>query len=179
MTVTTEDGNANSQILPFTVTDQLDILGTNAINSLQLTIRNNPVKVHVDNIRTIRSHQHLQESCLQICKEFPDLWKPELGCLKDYSLEVKFKPDVRPRFCKPRTVPFAVQKDLNQAYDVGIAKGIWKPVTMNMVRVWSQYVSRASPTNHMALYECVGTTPCSSMASWRRTASLCHYQRTS
>ena len=57
---------SNSQILPFTVTDQLDILGTNAINSLQLTIRNNPVKVHVDNIRTIRSHQHLQESCLQI-----------------------------------------------------------------------------------------------------------------
>ena len=132
MTVTTEDGDANSQILPFTVTDQLDILGTNAINSLQLTIRNNPVKVHVDNIRTIRSHQHLQESCLQICKEFPDLWKPELDrCLKDYNLEVKFKPDVTPRFCKPRTVPFAVQEDLNQAYDVGIAKGIWKPVTFN------------------------------------------------
>ena len=28
-------------------------------------------------------------------------------------------------------VPFAVQEDLNQAYDVGIAKGIWKPVTFN------------------------------------------------
>ena len=41
---------------------------------------------------------------------------------------------------------------------------------MNMVRPWSQYVSRASPTNHLALYECVGTTPCSSMASWRCTA---------
>ena len=98
VTVTTEDGDANSQILPFTVTDQLDILGTNAINSLQLTIRNNPVTVHVDNIRIIRSYQHLQESCLQICKEFPDLWKPELGCLKDYSLEVKFKLDVTPDF---------------------------------------------------------------------------------
>ena len=124
VTVTTEDGDVNSQILPFTVTDQLDILGTNAI-------RNNPVNVYVDNIRTIRSHQHLQESCLQICKEFLDLWKPELGCLKDYRLEVKFKPDVTARFCKPRTVPFAVQEDLNQAYHVGIAKGIWKPVTFN------------------------------------------------
>ena len=85
VTFTTEDGDVNSQILQFTVTDQLDILGTDAINSLQLTIRNNPVKVHMDNIyiyiRTIRSHQHLQESCLQICKEFPDLWKPELRCL--------------------------------------------------------------------------------------------------
>ena len=36
-----------------------------------------------------------------------------------------------PRFCKPRTVPFAVQEDLNQAYDGGIAKEIWKPVTFN------------------------------------------------
>ena len=147
VTVTTEDGDANSQILPFTVTDQLDILGTNAINSPQLSITNKTVKVHVDNICTIRSHQHLQELCLQICKEFPDLWKPELGCLKDYSLEVKFKPDVTPpRFCKPRTVPFAVQKDLNQAYDVGIAKGIWKPVTSNEYGTpVLGYVSRASP----------------------------------
>ena len=47
VTLTTEDEDANSQILPFTVTDQLDILGTNAINSLQLTIRNDPVKVNV------------------------------------------------------------------------------------------------------------------------------------
>ena len=94
------------------------------------------MEVHVDNIRAIRSYQHLQELCLQICKEFPDLWKPELECLKDYSLEVKFKPDVTPppptpRFRKPRTVPFTVQEDLNQAYDVGVAKGSWKPVTFN------------------------------------------------
>ena len=34
VTVTTEDGHTHSQVLPFTVTDELDILGTNAINSL-------------------------------------------------------------------------------------------------------------------------------------------------
>ena len=179
VTVTTEDGDANSQILPFTVTDQLDILGTNAINSLQLTIRNNPVKVHVDNIRTNRSHQHLQESCLQICKEFPDLWKLELGCLKDYNLKVKFKPDVTPRFCKSRTVPFAVQEDLNQAYDVGIAKGIWKPVTFNEYSTPVVPVRKQSqPNQPSGTVRVCGTTACSSMASWRRTASLCHYQRT-
>ena len=131
VTVTTEDGHTHSQVLQFTVTDELDILGTNAINSLQLTILNNPVKVQVDNILTVRSDQHLQQSRLQICKEFPDLWKQELGRLKDYQLEVKFKPDVTPRFCKPRTVLFAVQEDLNQAYDTGIAKGIWEPTIFN------------------------------------------------
>ena len=103
------------------------VRGTNAINSLQLTIMNNLVKVQVSNILTVRSDQHLQQSCLQICKEFPDLGKQELGCLKDYQLE----PDVTPRFCKPRTVPFSVQEDLNQAYDDGIAKGIWEPTIFN------------------------------------------------
>ena len=122
VTVELEDGHIHSQVLPFTVTDELDTLGTNAINSLQLTILNNPVKVlvQVDNILTVWSDQHLQQSCQQICKEFPDLWKQELGLLKDYQLKVKFKPDVTPRFCKPRTVPFTDQEDLNQAYDAGI-----------------------------------------------------------
>ena len=96
-----------------------------------MTILNNPVKVQVDNIVTVRSDQHLQQSCLEICKEFPDLWKQELGRLKGYQLEVKFKPDVTPRFCKPRTVPFAVQEDLNQAYDAGITNGIWEPFIFN------------------------------------------------
>ena len=55
VTFTTEDGHIHSQVLPFTVTDELDILGTNAINSVQLTILNNPVKVQVDDILTVRS----------------------------------------------------------------------------------------------------------------------------
>ena len=36
-----------------------------------------------------------------------------------------------PRFCKPRTESLAVQDYLKQAYDVGIAKRIWKPETFN------------------------------------------------
>eukprot|EP00731_Ephydatia_muelleri_P032326 Em0023g833a len=29
----------------------------------------------------------LQESCKQLCQEFTDLFKPELGCVKDFQLE--------------------------------------------------------------------------------------------
>ena len=36
-------------------------------------------------------------------KEFPNLWKPELGCLKDYKLDVKFKDYTEPRLIRPRT----------------------------------------------------------------------------
>eukprot|EP00731_Ephydatia_muelleri_P034369 Em0057g1a len=63
----------------------------------------------------------------QLCQEFPDLFKPDLGCLKDFQLEVKFKPEAQPVFCRPRVVPFAVQDDLCLAYDAGIAAGVWQP----------------------------------------------------
>eukprot|EP00731_Ephydatia_muelleri_P006745 Em0003g993a len=69
----------------------------------------------------------LQDSCRQLCQEFPDLFKPDLGCLKDFQLEVKFKPEAQPVFCRPRVVPFAVQDDLCLAYDAGIAAGVWQP----------------------------------------------------
>ncbi|KAL5517830.1 hypothetical protein EMCRGX_G003454 [Ephydatia muelleri] len=73
----------------------------------------------------------LQQVCEQLCTEFPELFKPGLGCLKDYQLEVKFKPDAKPVFCKPRVVPFALLEDLNQAYDAGITQRVWKPVQFN------------------------------------------------
>ena len=57
----------------------------------------------------------LQQACEQLCTEFLDLFKSELGCLKDFQLEVKFKPEAKPVFCKPRVVPFALLEDLNQA----------------------------------------------------------------
>ena len=34
-------------------------------------------------------------------------------------------------FCKPRVVLCALLEDLNQAYDAGIAQGVWKPVQFN------------------------------------------------
>ena len=64
-------------------------------------------------------------------KNFQDLFKQELGCLEDFELAVKFKGDAAPIFCKPRPVPFAIQDDLNQAYDAGIAQGVWKPIQFN------------------------------------------------
>ena len=63
-----------------------------------------------------------QQACRELCTEFSELFKPELGCHRGVQLEIEFKPDARPVFCKPRSVPFAMQDELAQAYDVGIAK---------------------------------------------------------
>ncbi|XP_045117643.1 uncharacterized protein K02A2.6-like [Portunus trituberculatus] len=117
----------------------LNLLGRTAIRKLDIDVRalmceagpktpSNDVHVVLDN----KSPDHVfQKACQKVCKEFPSLFLPELGCLKDFELEVAFKPDTQPIFCKPRTVPFAVLEDLNTAYDAGIRKGVWIPTQLN------------------------------------------------
>ena len=73
----------------------------------------------------------LQRACRQLCQEYPDLFIAELGCLKDFQLDVKFKADAKPVYCKPRVVPFAIQEDLGKAYDAGNVRGIWQSVQLN------------------------------------------------
>ena len=81
--------------------------------------------------RSDRVDRHLQQACRELCTEFSELFKPELGCLCGVQLEIEFKPDAMPIFCKPRSVPFAMQEELAQAYDVGMARGIWTPMSFN------------------------------------------------
>jgi len=72
--------------------------------------------------RPDRVDRHLQQACRDLCTEFSELLKPELGCLRGVQLEVEFKPEARPVFCKLHSVPFAKQEELAQAYDAGIAR---------------------------------------------------------
>ena len=68
----------------------------------------------------------LRNDCKKLCEDFPELWKPGLGgWLKDVELEVEFKKDALPVFCKARPIPRAIQDDLEKAYEEGIAKGTW------------------------------------------------------
>ena len=69
------------------------------------------------------AHKSLQVACQQLFREFQELfnqsWVPQ-----NFELEFKFKPDAKPIFCKPRTVPLALQEDFNQAYqESGKASG--------------------------------------------------------
>jgi len=80
--------------------------------------------------RSDRVDRQLQQACRELCTESSELFKPELGCLRGVQLEIAFKPDAKPIF-KPRSVPFAMQEELAQAYDVGIARGIRTPTSFN------------------------------------------------
>ena len=150
-----EDSKDTTLIFTVTNSPRLILLGRDAIVKLGINVQalllarvpskdrqgdQNSVKPIFDNLKPDVA---LQMACKGLCKEFPDLFKQELGCLESFELEVKFKEDAAPIFRKPRPVPFAIQDDLNQAYDAGIAKGVWKPVQFNdygtpVVPIWKK-----------------------------------------
>lgn len=133
---------SSSRYLIFTVTKipQLNLLGRDAIVKLGINVSalmgiSGDISQSSSSVKPIyqdlKTDLALLEACKQLCQKFPDLFKPELGCLKDFQLEVKFKSGAKPTFCKPRVVPFAIQEDLSKAYDAGISKGVWQPTQFN------------------------------------------------
>lgn len=136
------ESTSQSKTVEFVVTKhQLNLLGLTALRKLKVNV--DPLLHAADNgtattngqVNAIMSEQQdaeaLQKACQELCKDFSDLFEPELGCLKDFELEINFKPDTKPTFCKPRTVPLALMDDLNQAYEAGIKRGIWIPTQFN------------------------------------------------
>jgi organic radical activating enzyme len=109
----------------------LNLLGRDAC--MQLRVNFNKLASAVSPINSVKADTtiQLQHACQELCKEFPDLFKHELGCLKDFELEIKFTPESKPVFHKPRRVPFALLEDLNAALDSGITRGVWQPIHFN------------------------------------------------
>ena len=73
----------------------------------------------------------LQKAYQKLCKAFSDLFKPELGCLKNFELEVKFKSVAKPMYCKHQMVPLTLLDYFNQAHQAEIKKEIWMPIQFN------------------------------------------------
>eukprot|EP00795_Rhopilema_esculentum_P005001 gene5001-biopygen83 len=134
-----ETENYNQQSLGFNVTElpDLNLLGRSAIAQLGISVdtlieQNSGAHAQCHAVfEDLKPDRKLQAECRKLCEEFPDLFKPELGRLKDFELEVKFKPDAKLNFCKARAVPFALQEDLAQAYEAGIRRGVWQRIQFN------------------------------------------------
>ena len=133
-----ETENYNQQSLGFNVTElpDLNLLGRSAIAQLGISVdtlieQNSGAHAQCNAVfEDLKPDRKLQAECRKLCEEFPNLFKPELGRLKDFELEVKFKPDAKLNFCKARAVPFALQ-DLAQAYEAGIRRGVWQRIQFN------------------------------------------------
>ena len=120
-----------SSYISFTVTEvpNLNLLGRDAIATLGILIDELLDSSELKEVKALPSlpkepDRQFQDACSRLCDNYAELFKPELGCLQGFELEVEFKSLTKPVFCKPRSVSFAIQADLSQAYDAGIEKGI-------------------------------------------------------
>ena len=108
--------------IQFVVTEipKLNLLGRDAITTLKISVDSlmGTGKADESSICSvfgkIPMDHSLQTTCQQICQEFPDVFKPELGCLKDFELEVKFKPDAQPTFCGARSAVTSLRRRNSQ-----------------------------------------------------------------
>ena len=143
-----------------TKSHQLNLLGRTSIASLDINVRKLIQEAGVNTccedlgllaIAEDSLDMALQRARQQLCTEDPKLFEPEMGCLKDAELDIRFKPEAQPSFCKPRTVPFAIMEDLHNAYDAGIKKAIWVPTKFNAYETPGLPITKALlPGQHKA-----------------------------
>ena len=58
----------------------------------------------------------------------PDVFKPGLGTVKGITAKLEMKPDARPKFCKARLVPYALQEAVEAEYGRLESEGIVEKV---------------------------------------------------
>ena len=131
------DGKSPDVTFPVIVTKvpNLNLLGRLAMMKLKLTNLTDHFRENlscaestatIEHVTTTGPENSLDAACIQLCGEFPTLFESTLGCLKDFSLDIWFKPEAKPIFKKPRPVPFSILQDLNEAYEAGIKRGAWE-----------------------------------------------------
>ena len=105
-------------VIFFNVIDipNFNVLGRKSIRRLNIDVNTllkdcdgsdmNKVKTKINPAENTDEVLKLQRECNKLCNEFSELFKPEIGCLKDFELEIAFKSNIKPVFCKPRTVAY-------------------------------------------------------------------------
>ena len=60
--------------------------------------------------------------------EFPEVTKDGLGLLKGIKADVELEPEAKPKFCKSRSVPFALREQVEEAIRQQVEDGELEPV---------------------------------------------------
>ena len=59
--------------------------------------------------------------------EYKDVFREELGTLKGFQAYIELVPNARPRFCKARTVPYALRDKVEETLKA-LVEGTLEPV---------------------------------------------------
>ena len=69
------------------------------------------------------------ESLQSMLNQHADVFNDNRGCMQGHVVKLHLKPDVKPRFLKPRTVPYILKKKVEDELDRLTNLGIISPVT--------------------------------------------------
>ena len=64
----------------------------------------------------------------EILERHGSVFQEGLGRLKDTMVHIGVRPDAKPKFCKARPVPYALQDRLDNELDRLVREGIYEPV---------------------------------------------------
>ena len=74
-----------------------------------------------ENVRT--------ENCLnKILSDYKEVFKSEMGTLEGFEVELKVDPDCKPKFCKARPVPYAVNQRTEKELERLVKDDIYEPI---------------------------------------------------
>ena len=63
-----------------------------------------------------------------LLSRYPDVFKPDLGTMTQIKAHLTLKPNAQPRFCRPRSVPFAIKekvgKELDRLEEAGVLRKV-------------------------------------------------------
>ena len=94
------------------------LLGRDLISSLQLS------QFKLSDINKVKV-----DGKSEWVKKHPQLFASGLGCLKDQKFSIQVDPNVLPKFCKPRPVPYSLREGVEKALDKLVGEGTITPVT--------------------------------------------------
>lgn len=84
----------------------------------------------------------------EMVSKYPNLFSNSNGAIVGHTIEIRMKPETKPKFFRPRPVPFALKATVKQELDRLLAEGIIEPIDPAVTPVeWSSPLVIAPKTN--------------------------------
>ena len=145
VTVKINDRVIQAKFVVVKVEQQLPLLGRDWMKLLQfdvVTLMEQVTQVHYSSETT------------NLFTEFTDVFKEELGLLKDIQASVKVDETAPPRFHKPRPVPFALRNKVEEQLDKQVEEGNSSPLIKVSGQLLSLWFTKRTETESVGISRC-------------------------
>ena len=73
-------------------------------------------------------HYTFQPGLHELLGRYPEIFQEGLGTFKNYEAKIEVDPEATPRFCKARTIPYAMREGVEKEIDKLVAEGVLEAV---------------------------------------------------